>query len=144
VHLQNDVASLAQISELALPTRIELPDAGLDALGEAHALKDPEAPHQQVALGARAGARLEIRPPNLAIGDAPFELPVQGGEPLLGDLPLARPLHFVLPPRSELLGRELLRTLAHAAGNVVAVKAQGTAMAIDPRTTMCACGCSVL
>jgi hypothetical protein len=131
VQLLDDVAALAEVSQVLLPVRGELPAARRHPLGDAQTLEVLE-PIEEVPclpLVARSPAhRLAI---DLVVGRAAVELTVERGQPLLNDLLLARALDLRFEPRSQKLVRELLSGLAHAVGDVLAGHKHTAAFQVD-------------
>ena len=85
------------------------------------------------AQGRWIYARARLRRPQLqpAVLGEPLEFAIEGGEPLLGDLPGVRSPDLELVARPKLLRRDLLRPPAHPAGDVASIEPQLLAVAVD-------------
>jgi hypothetical protein len=130
VHLFQDVASLTELAQVALPVFGQHPATRRDPLGETKALELLEPADQELRLRAMAplDERLGI---DAALGRCVLDLAVERGEALLGDFSLTRPSNLDLEPRPQALGRQLLGGPPKAPGDVGAIHAQWPALAAD-------------
>ena len=129
VNLLDDVAARPEFAKGLLPPVRQAPRIAREALGEPHLLQVLEPGEERGLVDeARAFARSGF---HLLVDRATLEFAIKRREAVLGhfvDVPAAN-VEFVAGPK--LLGRDLLRSPAHAFRNVPAVKSHLSAVTVD-------------
>jgi hypothetical protein len=117
VHLLDDVAAHAELAKAFLPPRSEIPRAGPDPLGEPQIFQMLKSCRQQGLAWATSIASFAAELNSLPYRPS-FDRAVEIGQPFLCHLALSLTVKLVLRAGPEFFGRELLRTIPQALGNI--------------------------